>query len=88
MSKRLEGLLNLTKIGDAVKSGAQVIDGKKGKYIGIDVWLEDQPDQYGNEASIKLYNKATGERIYISNLKVSERETPTQTEAKDLDLPF
>jgi hypothetical protein len=73
MGRLLTGSIDLTKIdkskiqttdkfGQPFKSGA--------KYLNISVWVEEpnQPDQYGNIASIST-GTSSEDRKYIGNLK-------------------
>lgn len=98
MANKLNGFLNLTKIPKDLISETK--KGDKGIYIDI-VRNKNGVDQYGNVASIQLYNKATKETIYLGNLKEIEfgGANPTSTtsapsapsaygEKKDDDLPF
>lgn len=73
--------------------------GKENKaFAQITVWVNEEPDQYGNSVSIKLQSKdaETGKlegAIYLGNLKKSEAKAPTPLEADSglgdgTDLPF
>ena len=105
MSKMYNGSIDLNKIdkskivttdkdGNAFQNGA--------KYLNVVVWLNDQPDQYGNDASIQI-SQSKEEReskekaIYIGNLKeyksqqtnVNNDNTSTNnSEPDDSGLPF
>lgn len=69
----LNGVINVTKLKDALQRG--VADGFTGKngdeYAGVTIFLNDQPDQYGNDASVKLnpVKDQPDQKIYIGNLK-------------------
>lgn len=94
MSKLLIGSIDLNKIdksqivttdkeGNPFKNGA--------KYINVAVWVNDEPDQYGNHASIQMGGKEN--KIYIGNLKEYRKEgTPVNMQPSDNsgddDLPF
>jgi|ERR1700676_153745 len=67
--------------------------GKENKaFAQITVWVNEEPDQYGNYVSIKL-NSASAElakvegAIYLGNLKKSEAKAPSQLEACAADIP-
>ena len=69
MSTILNASLDLTKI-----EKSKIIKGKKGSYINVTVFINDEPDQFGNNASIIMsqtkeerYSKAT--RVYLWNGK-------------------
>ena len=44
--------------------------GKNGKtYCNVDIWENDQADQYGNDYSVSLYDKETKKATYVGNGK-------------------
>ena len=57
MSKKYWGSMNLNAIKEAIEGGVTPFEGKKGKYLDIQVWVNDEPDQFGNHLSISVYNK-------------------------------
>lgn len=75
-AKLFLGSLDLTKI---VKT-----DIKDGKYLSVSIWLNDNPDKYGNNISIKAGGKDNS--YYIGNAKEWSKE-PKKVE-KEKDLPF
>jgi len=62
----------------------------------INIWHNDQPDQYGNEMSIQLNSKQdkreTEGKIYIANAKKVKPKEPEAVKVDDIpdlaDLPF
>ena len=67
--------------------------GKQNKmFAQITVWVNEEPDQYGNSVSIKLNSKdaemakAEG-NIYIANLKKSEAKAPEPLEQNSAEIP-
>lgn len=97
MSKMLTGSIDLTKIDKSKvvttdKNGNPFTNGAK--YLNVVVWLNDESDQYGNNASIQI-SQSKEEReqkqkaVYIGNLKSfkSEQKTPSSNQEDD-DLPF
>ena len=49
----------------------QLKEGKNGKkYLAVKVWVNDEPDQYGNIASIQV--SGSEPKVYIGNLKENE----------------
>lgn len=98
MSKLLLGSIDLTKIkkediittdknGNTFESGA--------KYLNVAIWVNDEPDQYGNHAAIKAGKKE--DSYYIGNAKEWQKEqtqqAPSQAQSTaptqpDGDLPF
>ena len=69
----------------------QIFDGKKGKYISVDIWVTDEADQYGNMLSIAQSFKDgdTWQKIYLGNGKPLELNKSIDTSKEDSsDLPF
>ena len=67
MSKLLKGTIDLTKIDKEA-----IFTGKNGgKYINLDIWINDEEDDYGNHAGIKQSVKVGDEfkSHYIGNAK-------------------
>jgi hypothetical protein len=95
MSKLLVGSIDLSKI-----EKSRIVEGKNGaKYYNVNVWINDENDQYGNIASIqtgitKEEREAGGKGGYIGNLKdlsAKSESKPAQAktvEVEDDDLPF
>ena len=78
MSKRMYGSICLSDLSAAYKAGHPGISKseKNGKiYVNLTVWINDQPDQYGNDAGVQIsQNKDYAEKpIYIGNLKHAEK---------------
>ena len=88
--KKYWGSINLNEIKNAIQGGVKPFEGKKGKYLDVSVWVNEEPDQFGNSLSIQVYNKETKQATYLGNLKLSEG-TPNQIQqpkASEADLPF
>lgn len=93
MSKLITASIDLTKIDKS-----KVVDGKKGKYINLTMWLNDEADQFGNHLSIqqslsKEEREAGADKIYLGNGRVYENNgggssAPAAAPASDGDLPF
>ena len=90
MSTIVNASIDLTKI-----EKSKVIDGKKGKYINITVFVNDEVDQFGNNASIimsqtKEEREAKTPRVYLGNGKTAglANQTKQQEETVSNDLPF
>ena len=80
MNKLLQCKINLSKIDKE-----KLFKGEKGIWMDFDVWFNEQPDQYGNNCSIKQH-KCEG---YIGNGKFYiPKEAPEQEPPEKLDLPF
>ena len=84
MSKLLFGKINLSKI-DKTKLFA----GEKGIYLDLTIWLNDKPDNYGNDMSIEQTTKQGEEKIYIGSGKYhTPKELAPATEDDVKNLPF
>jgi hypothetical protein len=83
MSKLLLGNINLSKIDKA-----KLVKGKKGIYLDVTIWINDEPDQYGRDASIQHSTKKGEATIYIGDAKFFSTEKPSAPEPDDEDLPF
>lgn len=69
MAKLISLSIDVTKLDKS-----RFYKGKKGTYASLDVWIEDEPDQYGNDASIcetqsKEEREAKAKRNYVGNGK-------------------
>lgn len=90
MSTIVNASIDLTKI-----EKSKVIDGKKGKYINITMFVNDEVDQFGNNASIimsqtKEEREAKTPRVYLGNGKTAglANQQKQQEETVSNDLPF
>jgi len=97
MSKRERVSICLDDLFAASKAGHPAIkianNGKK--YAAVDIWHNDQPDTYGNDMSVSLYDKEQKKATYIGNGKYwrdeqQQAETPkaNETQLNDDGLPF
>ena len=96
MNKFLTGGINLSKI----PKEAITTDKNGNKWLNITVWLNENPDQYGNSGSIQInqtkeQRDAKDPKVYIGNLKAPEKKQEQvfvsgSTVAQDYnsDLPF
>ena len=93
------GSLNLSDMNAAAKAGHSAFSkASNGKiYCNVAVWLNDEPDKYGNSMAIQLSSKKekreTEKKQYIGNAKLFEKEAPKSLEPGDTDefiddLPF
>lgn len=99
----LTGSINLNKI-DRSKIVSTNKDGKPfengAKYLNVVVWINDEADQYGNNASIQISQskeeREAGEKAtYIGNLKFPQSRDGEKAKAEPVrssgeldDLPF
>ncbi len=82
MAKSLTGSINLTKLSKLFKAGhSSFWKSRVGDdWANIEVYIKDQPDQYGNHASVSITPskkaKESGEQLaFIGNVKWYERST-------------
>ena len=77
----------LTDVQELItKKHPSVNTAKNGKvYINLDMWVNDTPDQYGNDIAIKVYNKETKESKFVGNGK---QYKPEDAGNKSNKLPF
>ena len=86
---------------DLAKIPASAIreDDKGRKWLNVDVWINDTPDKYDNDASISIQQTkeqrdAKEPKVYLGNGKKKfgwDDDAPTQTSApasEKADLPF
>lgn len=88
MSTIVNASLDLTKV-----EKAKIIEGKKGKYINVTMFINDEPDQYGNNASVimsqtKEEREAKTPRVYLGNGKTVGNNQPKQEESVVDGLSF
>jgi hypothetical protein len=98
MSTLYGASLNLTKLTAAAKTGHSAFSkGKNGElYVNLNIWLNDTPDQYGNDLSLQLNSKKelreSEGKIYVGNGKKVQAAAPEAVKVDDLaaldDLPF
>jgi len=91
MSKLYYGSIDFSKLLEQAKAGHKAFSkAENGKiYMNLNVWVNDQKDQYGNDASIQAsYKEAPKEdKFYFGNLKESEFKEPVALEAGSSDIP-
>ena len=96
MSKRHIGSIDLTSLGEAVRSNHSAItlanNGKK--YANIVIWENDAPDQYGNTISIQLQAQKDSQdaKIYVGRAKPplapQQPVATVDTKTENYDLQF
>jgi hypothetical protein len=88
MSKLLQCKIDVSKIDKSL-----LFKGKKGTYLDLLIWINDKPDQYGNECSIEQKVKMGEKKNYIGNGKFYVPKPVQVIDANDQspessDLPF
>jgi hypothetical protein len=69
MSKLFHAKIDLAKIDKE-----KIFVGKKGKYIDVAIWLNDEEDNYGNTMSIQQSTKKEETSIYLGNGKEYQKQ--------------
>ena len=69
MSKLVRVSLDVAKIPKE-----KIIDGRSGKYVSFDIWINDGPDQYGKDCSVNISQskeerEAKVKKVYCGNGK-------------------
>ncbi|MCK5612896.1 hypothetical protein KAR91_64075 [Candidatus Pacearchaeota archaeon] len=89
MSKLYFGKIDVLKIDKD-----KLYKGKKGTYLDLTVWINDEPDTYGNTMSIQQSTKQDEEKIYLGEGKEHQRRAPEvntglpEEDSGDDSLPF
>jgi len=92
MAKLFNGSIDLSKIDKSLiktldKDGNPFKNGAK--YLNISIWLNDEPDKFGNTLSIQIGDKEN--RIYLGNAKEYQKkqDNPIVLRGEESDdLPF
>lgn len=99
MGKMYVGSICLTDLNEQAKVPHSAFNRGKNKkaYADIVIWVNDEPDQYGNNVSIQLNSKKekreSEPKVYIGNAKSLTQSAPEpvneqpNNEPED-DLPF
>ena len=74
------GSIDLTKI-DESKIVTKDNNGNpfksNGRFLNVTFWINDEPDQFGNDASIQQSltkeERDAGKKIYLGNLKLNQK---------------
>ena len=62
MKELLTASINL----DAIKQEL-VIHGRKGNYVNLTIWVDEKPDQYGNDVQFEQRTEKGQDKIYLGN---------------------
>lgn len=66
---------------DVMKIKADLcIKGKKGTYCNLVIWINDEPDKYGNDISIEQKTEKGSPKIFLGNGKTFKKESPANKE--------
>jgi hypothetical protein len=91
MSKLLYGSIDFSKLLELAKAGNKAFaKSDNGKiYLNLNLWINDEKDKFGNDASLQTTFKESTkeEKIYFGNLKISEQQGPKPLEGNNSDIP-
>lgn len=82
MSKLIQAKIDVTKI---VKS--KLFTGQKGTYLDINIWVNDNPDQFGNDVSIEQKTGKDEAKIYLGNGKFYKPKEPEPAKNPEYNNP-
>lgn len=105
MATSYYGSIDLTELGNVVRKQPSLVrevqmkSGETHKFVNIDIYCKDEPDGFGNSASVKVGckkdDRMDGVKYFIGNLKASkygdEQAQPQpqpQSNEHDGGLPF
>ena len=88
MSKLISGKMNLSAIDKSL-----LIKGKNGIWLNWNLWVNDEPDQFGNDASMQQKTEKGAAKIFLGNGKTYNPESKVENKAVEAkvfsdDLPF
>jgi hypothetical protein len=78
MNRLINAKIDVTKI---VKE--KLFKGQKGTYLDINIWINEKPDQFGNDISIEQRTGKDEAKIYLGNGKFYVKKETTEITAKD-----
>lgn len=81
MGKLITASIDVTKIDKAM-----LIKGKKGTYLNLSIWINDSPDQFGNDVSVQQKTEKDAPKIYLGNGKTYKQAGQSESEQKN-DAP-
>lgn len=56
----------------------RLITGKKGTYLNVTIWVNSEPDQFGNNVSIEQRTEKGQKKIYLGNGKTYHKKEETE----------
>lgn len=78
MSKLILASIDVTKIEKNL-----LYKGKKGTYLKLSIWQNDEPDQFGNDFSIQQTTGKDDPKIFLGNGKYYVKEERTEEKPED-----
>jgi hypothetical protein len=91
MTKIYTGNINVSLIDKE-----KLYEGKKGQYASVIIFVNEEPDQYGNHVAVQQQTEKDEPKIYLGNLKKLEKKSEQENVDTDTgeildeedDLPF
>lgn len=87
-----KGKLLAVKIDVTKIDKSKLYRGKKGTYLNLDVWLNDEPDKYGRDGSVSMTQTrderdANEPKVYLGDAKklYGWRDDPSRSHGHDDD---
>ena len=97
MSKMINGSIDLTKIGEAVRAGHSAVytSANGTKYLNITVQVNDEPNEYGQRGSVQIWDKHSNKKEYLGNFGLYEEQNAVRkgqsnsaTKQEENDFPI
>ena len=76
----MSGRLITAKIDVKKIVKSKLFTGSKGTYLDLSIWINDKPDQYGNDVSIEQRTEKGTAKIYLGNGKTYKPKDDKQSE--------
>ncbi len=83
MGKLITASINVMKINKEM-----LIEGKKGKYLNLTIWVNPEPDQYGNDVSLEQRTEKGADKIYLGDGRTYKKTEQPVGDAKINEGPF
>ena len=91
MGKLITASIDVMKINKDL-----LIKGNKGTYLNLTIWVNDTPDQFGNDVSVEQRVEKGNPKIYLGNGKtftsfvsqVTDKATEPEVKVSGNDLPW
>lgn len=85
----MAGKLIFAKINLSKIDKTKLFTGDKGIWCDLTIWLNSEPDKYGNDISIEQSSDKGADKIYLGNGKYYVPKEPQPATEEDVkDLPF
>jgi hypothetical protein len=79
MSKLINAKIDVKKINKDL-----LFKGEKGTYLDLSIWINDNPDKYGNDISIEQRTAKGETKIYLGNGKFYQAKAKQSETREDI----